>query len=147
MYRINLAFSFLGFSVLIVLHLKHTYIFSWFIEVIQVSALDFFPFSKKKILSKRTEPTQKLKLYLMKNLKSSLRIIYRGTCIRFECETSKNDSEIDIERRPLLPILLNRNPLDFWPGFTETTNRAHSPSASELFPESENPHFPGKRCR
>lgn len=51
-----------------------------------------------------------------------------------------------IKRRPLILVLVNRNCFDFGIVFTEATNGAvHSVSAFELFPESENPNFPGKR--
>ena len=74
------------------------------------------------------------------------RVIYRGASVGFECETSKNHGKIDIERRPL--VIVNQNLFDFGAGFTKTTNRVmHSISASKLFPESENPNFPGKMHR
>ena len=74
--------------------------------------------------------------------------IYRGASVGFECETGKNDGKIRIKRRPLILVLVNRNCFDFGIVFTEAANGAvHSVSASELFAESENPNFPGKKRR
>lgn len=79
--------------------------------------------------------------------KRQLRIVYWGTCVGFECETSENDSEIDIKLGPLILFLLNRNPFNIRAGFTETTNRVNSLSASEFLTQSDNPNFLGERCR
>jgi hypothetical protein len=69
-----------------------------------------------------------------------------GASVGFECKTSKNHGKIDIKQRPL--VFVNRNLFDFGASFTKTTNRViHSVSTSKLFPESENPNFPGKMRR